>query len=113
MEKLISSFLPKKPSLFFCILMDLMGMSSYFFPGLGEWVDVAWAPISAYVFAKSFGGAGGLLGGAFSFLEEVLPFTDIIPTFTIAWFLQQKMGQVLPKTKQQPEIEDAEVIEIK
>ncbi len=113
MEKLISSLLPKKPSLLFCILMDLIGMASYFFPGLGEWVDVVWAPISAFVFAKSFGGAGGLLGGAFSFLEEVLPFTDIIPTFTIAWFLQQKMNKVLPGTKRPPEIEDAEVIEIK
>lgn len=112
MEKIISSLFSKKPSLLFCILMDAIGMLSFFIPALGEWADLVWAPLSAYIFYKSFGNLGGLLGGAFSFLEELLPFTDVIPTFTIAWFLQNKAGDP-PSAKPTSDIEDAEVVEIK
>jgi len=113
MERLFASLFTKKPSLLFCISMDLIGMASYVVPALGEWSDTIWAPLSAYIFYKSFGSIGGLLGGTFSFLEELLPFTDVIPTFTIAWYLQQKMVGSQPKRKNTPDIEDAEVIEIK
>jgi hypothetical protein len=112
MEKIIAALFTKKPSLWMCIAMDIIGMASFIFPGLGEWSDVVWAPISAYVFYQTFGGLGGMLGGAFSFLEEIIPFTDIIPTFTIAWYIQNKVLKS-PTTKKENEIEDAEVIEIK
>jgi hypothetical protein len=69
--------------------MDLIGMSSYFFPGLGEFADVVWAPISGYIFFKLFGGRLGLIGGVLDFLEEIIPFTDVIPSFTIAWFIRK------------------------
>lgn len=36
-----------------------------------------------------FGSRFGTRGALFSFLEEWLPFTDIIPTFTIAWFMRK------------------------
>ncbi|MBC7424491.1 MAG: hypothetical protein H7334_13680 [Ferruginibacter sp.] len=78
------------PNIGLCILMDLIGMSSYFFPGMGEFSDIIWAPISGYVFFKIFGGRLGLIGGVLDFLEEILPFTDIIPSFTIAWFIRKK-----------------------
>lgn len=78
------------PDIGLCILMDLIGMSSYIFPGLGEFADIVWAPISGYVFFKLFGGRLGLIGGVLDFLEEILPFTDIIPSFTIAWFIRKK-----------------------
>jgi hypothetical protein len=114
MEKMIASLFFKKPSLLFCIVMDLIGMASFLIPALGEWSDVVWAPFSAYIFYHAFGGLGGMLGGAFSFLEEILPFTDIIPTFTIAWYIQNKvMKNGTLKTTSKNEIEDAEVIEIK
>lgn len=114
MEKIIASLFSKKPSLLFCIIMDLIGMASFLIPALGEWSDVVWAPFSAYIFYQTFGGLGGMLGGAFSFLEEILPFTDIIPTFTIAWYIQNKvMKNGTLKTTSKNEIEDAEVIEIK
>lgn len=77
------------PNIGICIIMDLIGMSSYFFPGMGEFSDVVWAPISGYVFFKLFGGRLGLIGGTLDFLEEIIPFTDIIPSFTIAWFIRK------------------------
>jgi hypothetical protein len=78
------------PNIIICILMDLIGMSSYFFPWLGEFVDVIWAPISGYIFLKLFGGRLGTIGSVLNFLEEIVPFTDIIPSFTIAWVIRKK-----------------------
>ncbi|MBA2746491.1 MAG: hypothetical protein H0U44_09730 [Flavisolibacter sp.] len=75
------------PSLGFCIIMDLLGCASYLLPFFGEFFDLLWAPISALIFMRTFGGARGIFGGAFNFIEELLPGLDIIPTFTISWFL--------------------------
>jgi hypothetical protein len=77
------------PNIGFCIAMDLIGMFTYIIPSLGEFADLIWAPFSAFVFYKLFGGKLGLFGGAFSFLEEIIPFTDAIPSFTIAWFIRK------------------------
>lgn len=112
MEKILLSLFSKKPSLVFCILMDVIGMASFLLPALGEWSDMVWAPLSAYIFYKMFGGIGGLIGGGISFLEEIIPFTDIIPTFTIAWYLQNQIKSNANKATHSS-IEDAEVIEIK
>jgi hypothetical protein len=70
--------------------MDLIGMASFIFPGMGEFADVIWAPISGYIFFKLFGGRLGVIGGVLDFLEEIIPFTDIIPSFTIAWLLRRR-----------------------
>lgn len=77
------------PSLAFCILMDLMGYASFAVPFFGEFFDLLWAPISGLIYMRTFGGVKGFFGGSFAFLEELLPGMDIIPTFTITWFLQQ------------------------
>lgn len=76
----------KKPSLLFCILMDLLGLATFFIPVIGEFGDTIWAPISAFIFYKTFGGKVGKFGSIINFAEEILPFTDFIPTFTIAYF---------------------------
>lgn len=76
------------PNIAFCLLMDLIGYASFAIPGLAEFSDVIWAPISAFIFLKSFGGRIGRIGSVFNFIEEVLPFTDFIPSFTIAWFIR-------------------------
>ena len=76
------------PNIALCILLDLIGMATYFFPGLGEFADIVWAPISGFMFYKLFGGRLGMIGGVLNFLEEIIPFTDIIPSFTIAWFIR-------------------------
>jgi len=80
----------KQPSLVFCLLMDLIGMATYAIPFLGEFGDVLWAPISAFIFYRTFGGTKGVLGGIFNFAEELLPGFDFIPTFTIMYFMTRK-----------------------
>ena len=76
----------QKPSLIACILLDATGYLSYMLPLLGEWTDIVWAPLSAYLFYRMFGGKTGKIGGLFNIAEELLPFTDFIPTFTIGYF---------------------------
>lgn len=74
-----------KPTLTFCLIMDLLGSATFLLPGLGEWFDILWAPVSAMLFFNSFGGKVGRIGSIINFAEEILPFTDFIPTFTIAY----------------------------
>ena len=73
------------PSLAGCIVMDLIGYATYGIPFLGEVLDIFWAPVSAMIFFRMFGGAKGIFGGLFNFVEELLPGLDFIPTFTITW----------------------------
>jgi hypothetical protein len=77
------------PNIAICVVMDLIGMFTYAIPALGEFSDIIWAPFSAFIFFKLFGGKMGVFGGAFTFLEEIIPFTDVIPSFTIAWFIRK------------------------
>ena len=67
------------------LLFDAVGMLSFTIPVIGEFTDVVWAPISAYLIVKMYKGAMGKIGGFISLLEEGLPKVDIIPTFTILW----------------------------
>ncbi len=83
------------PNIAICIIMDVIGMATYLFPAIGEFGDIVWAPISGYVFYKLFGGRFGLIGGVLNFLEEIIPFTDIIPSFTIAWFIRKNQSDKL------------------
>src|SRR6476660_8620920 len=73
------------PSLFSCLVMDFIGSAVIVVPVLGELI---WAPISAFLFWRMFGFRKGFLGGIFSFIEELIPGVDFIPTFTIMWFIQ-------------------------
>lgn len=79
----------KQPSLFLCILMDVIGYASYGIPVFGEVTDIVWAPVSAFIFYRMFGGWRGAFGGLFNFTEELLPGLDFIPTFTIIWIWQR------------------------
>lgn len=81
---------PPLPNIFACIALDIIGMASYFIPAIGEFADVGWAFISAIIFHTFFGGRFGMIGGVLNFLEEIFPFTDIIPSFTIAWFIRKR-----------------------
>ncbi len=80
---------PVLPNIALCIAFDVIGMASYLIPALGEFSDIIWAPISGFLFFKLFGGRFGVIGGVLNFLEEIIPFTDIIPSFTIAWFIRK------------------------
>lgn len=72
------------PSLVACLLMDAIGSAVILIPVAGELI---WAPISAFLFWRMFGFRKGFLGGVFSFVEELIPGLDFIPTFTISWIL--------------------------
>jgi hypothetical protein len=79
------------PSIYTCILLDLIGLTSYLLPIIGETEDLLWAPLSGIIFFFLFGKKRwALFGGVFSFLEEITPGLDFIPTFTIAWFIRKQ-----------------------
>lgn len=75
----------KYKNLFLGIIFDAIGMLSFTIPFLGEFSDVIWAPFSGYFLTKMYKGRVGKIGGIISFLEEMFPFTDVIPTFTLTW----------------------------
>lgn len=47
--------------------------------------DVIWAPFSGYIMTKMYKGKEGKIAGIVSLIEEIIPFSDIVPTFTIMW----------------------------
>ena len=61
------------------IVLDMVGFIPIPF------LDLAWAPISGYIMTKMYKGTKGKVGGVISFFEEIFPFSDIIPTFTLMW----------------------------
>lgn len=79
----------KLPSIGLCIFLDLVGIASYFIPAWGEWIDIIWAPLSAFLFYLLFGGKTGMIGSAVTLVEEALPFTDFIPMFTIGYLVRR------------------------
>ena len=69
----------KYKKLILSIILDVIG----FFTVIP--FDIIWAPISGYIITKMYKGNKGKVAGIISFLEEIIPFLDIIPTFTIMW----------------------------
>lgn len=67
------------------IALDLIGMSSYILPVLGETFDIIWAPIAGFLLHRMYKGTVGKVGGIVVFIEELLPGLDVIPTFTLTW----------------------------
>ncbi len=75
----------KTRDLVLSLLFDGIGMLSFTVPFIGEFADVIWAPIAGYLMTYLYKGTVGKVAGIFTFLEEILPFTDIIPSFTLTW----------------------------
>jgi hypothetical protein len=67
------------------LLFDAIGMLSFAIPGIGEFSDVIWAPLSYWLMTRMYPGRIGQVGGLISFVEEALPGVDFIPTFTLTW----------------------------
>lgn len=63
------------------ILFDALGLVSFVFPLF----DIIWAPLSAYLMTKMYQGREGKIAAVISFLEEALPFLDVIPSFSLMW----------------------------
>jgi hypothetical protein len=76
----------KKTKLILSLIFDGIGMLSYIVPVFAESLDIIWAPLSGLLLVVMYKGTVGKIAGLFGAIEELIPFTDIIPTFTITWF---------------------------
>ncbi|MGB0880135.1 MAG: hypothetical protein ACPGTO_06170 [Polaribacter sp.] len=85
----------KYKQLFLGILFDAIGYVSFIAPLF----DVIWAPSSAYLMTKMYKGREGKIVAVITFIEEALPFSDVIPTFTLMWMYTFVFKK---KTKTQP-----------
>ena len=75
-----------KTKLILSLIFDGIGMFTYLVPVFAESLDIIWAPISGLLLVIMYKGTVGKIAGLFGTIEELIPFTDIIPTFTITWF---------------------------
>jgi hypothetical protein len=75
----------KYKNLFLGLLFDAIGMLSFVVPFIGDFSDIIWAPIAAWLMTRLYKGRAGQAAGAITFVEEIIPGLDIIPTFTIMW----------------------------
>lgn len=71
--------LGKYKKLALSIIFDIIGFITI--------IDLIWAPLSGYLMTKMYKGKKGKIAGVISFLEEIIPGLDIIPTFTIMWLI--------------------------
>tara|TARA_R110002049_G_scaffold116861_2_gene269686 strand:+ start:1611 stop:1916 length:306 start_codon:yes stop_codon:yes gene_type:complete len=90
--------------LFLGLLFDAVGMLSYTVLGLGEFSDVIWAPLAAWLMTRMYKGKIGQAAAMVAFAEELIPGTDFIPSFTIMWlytyvFSGAKADQIISKNK--------------
>lgn len=75
----------KNNKLLLGLLFDGIGMISFAIPGIGEFSDVVWAPLAGFLMTKMYKGGVGKVAGILTFVEEIIPFTDVIPSFTLTW----------------------------
>ena len=82
----------KIKKLILCLLLDAVGYVSFAIPFVGEFSAIIWAPIAAMISYKIFGEKRGKYTALSTFAEEILPVTDIIPSFTLFCVLFDWMG---------------------
>ncbi|MFH6946331.1 hypothetical protein [Flavobacterium sp. FlaQc-50] len=84
----------KQKKLLLGLLFDGIGMLSFTIPLVGDFADVIWAPLAGFLMTYMYKGRVGKVAGILTFVEEILPFTDIIPSFTLTWiytyYIQKK-----------------------
>jgi len=90
------------------LMYDALGMLSMAIPLVGPFLDILWAPYAAKKMNEMYPGKKGKVASVLVFLEEILPGTDIIPTFTLMYFYTFVWSK--KKTKKQ-QIIDVEIIE--
>ena len=61
-----------------------LGSASYLIPVVGEVLDIAWAPLQTILIMAMYDSVSPNLKYV-SFVEEILPFTDVVPSATIGW----------------------------
>lgn len=67
------------------LLFDAIGMASILAPGLGDVLDVVWAPLAGWLMTRMYKGKIGQAAGVITVVEELIPGLDVVPTFTIMW----------------------------
>ncbi len=82
------------------LFFDAVGMLSFTIPFIGEFSDVIWAPLAAWLMTRMYKGKVGQAAGVITFIEEIIPGLDVIPTFTIMWlytyvFKRSKKGKII------------------
>lgn len=85
-QSLAHAFLPRDMigKLVVSLLVDLVGSSSYLLPGVGEVFDLTWAPCSMVLVGALYDDVMPTLKYV-ALIEELLPFTDFIPSATMGW----------------------------
>lgn len=76
--------------LLLCIAIDVLGSANEAIPVVGEVVDVIYAPIAALLLRQLFQGSNVVF--LLEFVEEILPFTDVLPLATICWVVESFFG---------------------
>jgi hypothetical protein len=67
------------------LVYDAIGMATYAIPLVGPFLDLLWAPYAAKLMSEMYPGRKGKIASVLVFIEEILPGTDVIPTFTLMW----------------------------
>ncbi|MCG9972508.1 hypothetical protein [Christiangramia crocea] len=67
------------------LAFDLAGMATMAIPVIGPFLDLVWAPYAAKKMSEMYPGRKGKLASVLVFIEEILPGTDFIPTFTLMY----------------------------
>lgn len=67
------------------LFYDVVGMASMAIPVVGPFLDLLWAPLAAKQMSEMYPGKKGKLASILVFIEEFLPITDVIPSFTMMW----------------------------
>jgi hypothetical protein len=77
------------------LIVDALGSASYLLPGVGEIFDVVWAPIQTILIMAMYDETSPNLK-YLSMVEELLPFTDIVPSATLGWLAEFAVPLLLP-----------------
>ena len=83
----------KTTKLILGLCFDALGYVSFVFP----FFDILWAPLSAYLMTQMYNGKKGRIAGVLVFIEEALPISDVIPTFTIMWVYSYYFDKTTPR----------------
>ena len=87
------------------LVLDGLGIvtSSWVLPLFGDFSDVIWAPLSAWIMTKMYKGNAGKIAGAATFIEELLPVVDVIPSFTLMWLYTYVIARNEKEVKKEKE----------
>ncbi|MFS4416883.1 hypothetical protein [Maribacter sp. 2307ULW6-5] len=80
------------------LLFDAVGMISFVIPWMGEFSDVVWAPLAGWLMTRMYKGKAGQIAGVVTFIEELVPGLDVIPSFTIMWLYTYVFNKSKNKT---------------